>query len=153
MARFIVLDAGPLGLASQARGKRDADRCRAWLGLLDAAGARVVVPEIADYEVRRELLRSGASAGIGRLDQLISVLEFDPISTPAMRRAAEFWALIRRAGFPTAHAQALDADCILAAQATLLGSQGDTVTIASANIRHLTRFPGVDAQRWDAIAP
>jgi hypothetical protein len=44
VARFIVLDAGPIGLASQARGKRDADRCRAWLGLLGTAGARVVVP-------------------------------------------------------------------------------------------------------------
>ena len=106
MARFIVLDAGPLGLASQARGKPDADRCRVWLGDLAAAGARVVVPEIADYEIRRELLRAGAAMGIGRLDRLLGALEFDPISTPAMRRAAELWATVRRSGVPTAHPQA-----------------------------------------------
>jgi predicted nucleic acid-binding protein len=153
VARFIVLDAGPLGLASQASGKRDADRCRTWLGDLAAGGARVVVPEIADYEVRRELLRAGATMGIDRLDRLLSVLEFDPISTPAMRRAAELWAVVRRSGIPTAHPQALDADCILAAQVALLGGPGDVVTIASGNIRHLARFPGVDARPWETINP
>jgi len=153
VARFVLLDAGPLGLASQARGKPDADRCRAWLDALDAAGVRVVAPEIADYEVRRELLRAGATAGLRRLDRLIAVLEFDPISTPAMRKAAEFWATIRNAGLPTAHPMALDADCILAAQAALLGDPGDVVTIASANVGHLARFPGIDARLWETIGP
>jgi predicted nucleic acid-binding protein len=153
LARFIVLDAGPLGLASQAHGKPDADRCRAWLGDLAAAGARVVAPEIADYEVRRELHRAGATMGIGRLDRLVAVLEFDPISTPAMRRAAELWAAVRRSGVPTAHPQALDADCIPAAQAALLGGPGDVVTIASRNVRHLARFPGTNARPWESISP
>jgi predicted nucleic acid-binding protein len=152
MARFIVLDAGPLGLASKARRKPDADRCRAWLGVIAAAGARVVAPEIADYEVRRELLRVGATAGIARLDRLIAVLEYDPISTPAMRQAAELWATIRRTGVPTADPHALDADCILAAQASLLGGAGDFVTIATTNARHLSRFPGIDAREWELIS-
>jgi predicted nucleic acid-binding protein len=153
VARFIVLDAGPLGLASQARGKPDADRCRAWLAAVAGAGARVVAPEIADYEIRRELLRAGATMGIVRLDRLLGALEFDPISTPAMRRAAELWATVRQSGIPTADPQALDADCILAAQAALLGSAGDAVTIASRNIRHLARLPGTDARPWEAINP
>jgi hypothetical protein len=68
-----------------------------------------------------------------------------------MRQAAEFWAMIRRAGVPTAHPQALDSDCILAAQATLLGGGGDVVTIATRNIRHLTRFPGIDARHREEI--
>ena len=37
MARFVVLDTGPLGLASNARGKRDVDRCNAWLASLTVA--------------------------------------------------------------------------------------------------------------------
>lgn len=151
MARVIVLDAGPLGLASQRAGKPDADRCRAWVRALDAAGARVVVSEVADYEVRRELIRCGATAGVGRLDRLVAVLGYDPISTPVMRRAAEFWAAVRNAGVPTAPPQALDADCILAAQALLLGGPGDSVTVATTNARHLARFPGVDARQWDTI--
>ena len=68
MARIVVLDAGPLMLTSKPRGLAPADRCRAWIHALDAAGARVEVPEIADYEVRRELLRVGAPAALKRLD-------------------------------------------------------------------------------------
>lgn len=151
MARIIVLDAGPLGEASKPRGKPDADRCRDWIRAMDATGARVVVPEVADYEVRRELIRAGAVAGLGRLDRLVSALDYDPITTPAMRRAAELWAAVRNAGVPTAHPLALDADAVLAAQALLLGGPGDAVTVATTNARHITRFPGVDARPWELI--
>ena len=54
-----------------------------------------------------------------------------------MRLAAEFWSQVRRAGLPTADPQALDADCILAAQATLLGGPGDDIVIATTNVGHL----------------
>lgn len=151
MGRIVVLDAGPLGLASKPRGKPDRDRCRDWLRDLDAAGVRVVAPEIADYEVRRELLRVGAPAAVGRLDLLIGALDYDPITTDAMRRAAAFWALTRQAGLTTAHPQALDGDCILAGQASMLGGSGDLVTIATTNLRHFAGFPGVDAKVWDTI--
>jgi hypothetical protein len=49
----------------------------------------------------------------------------------------------------TAHPHALDADCILAGQAALLGSPSDVVTIATTNVRHFTAFPGIDAKVWD----
>ena len=52
----------------------------------------MVVPEIADYEVRREFIRARRTAGIARLDALISQLEYLAITTAAMRRAAEIWA-------------------------------------------------------------
>jgi len=55
--RLIFLDTGPLGLLSNPRGKPEADHCRQWAKDLLASGARLFVPEIADYEVRRELLR------------------------------------------------------------------------------------------------
>jgi predicted nucleic acid-binding protein len=151
VALVVVLDAGPLGLASKPRGKPNVARCRDWLRALDAAGVRVVVPEVADYEVRRELIRAGATAGLVRLELLESALDYDPITTPAMRRAAELWATVRNAGLPTAHPLALDADCVLAAQALLLGGPDDTVTIATTNARHLTRFPGVDARPWELV--
>ena len=63
MARIVVLDAGPLGLVSKPPGKLDADRCRVWVRALDARAVRIVVPEVADYEVRRELIRAGARPG------------------------------------------------------------------------------------------
>ena len=153
MARIVVLDAGPLMLTSKPRGLAPADRCRAWIHALDAAGARVEVPEIADYEVRRELLRVGAPAALKRLDLMESGLGYLELTTPAMRRAAELWALVRRGGVPTADPRALDADCILAAQASLLGGSGDVVTLATTNVGHLGRFPGIDAHPWETIAP
>ena len=48
-------------------------------------------------------------------------------------------------------ADALDADAILAGQAALAGQPGDTVTVATTNLAHLSRFPGIDAQAWDQI--
>jgi hypothetical protein len=152
VARIIVLDAGPLGIASKARGKPDGDRCRAWIQGLNALGASVVVPEIADYEVRRELVRVGAMSAVGWLEMLESTLEYDQITTPAMRLASDLWALVRQAGRPTADPHALDGDCILAAQTLVVGRPGDVVSIATTNPIHLSRFPGVDAQLWYTIA-
>jgi len=65
-----------------------------------------MLPEIADYEVRRELLRAGKVAGIGRLDELKSRLTYLPISTLVMLLAADFWAEARKRGRPTADPKA-----------------------------------------------
>ena len=73
------------------------------------------------------------------------------MSTDAIIKAAEFWALLRQSGIPTASPDSLDADAILAGQAALAGQLGDTVTIATTNLAHLKRFPGIDAQIWDQI--
>lgn len=70
-----------------------------------------------------------------------------------MLRAAEFWALVHNLGRPTAHPHALDGDAILAAQASLCGPAGDEVLIATTNVGHLARFPGIDARPWDRITP
>jgi len=62
----------------------------------------VLVPEIADYEVRRELLRANKKLGIQRLDTLKATIGYLPLTTAAMLKAAEFWAIARNAGHPTA---------------------------------------------------
>src|SRR5947209_1664150 len=106
----------------------------------------MVVPEIADYELRRELLRARIASGIGRLDRLKAQSFYLPIRTAAMLRAAEFWADVRQRGIPTASPDAQDADCILAGMAATAFDPGDTVTIATSNAIHLGRFPGLDAR-------
>jgi predicted nucleic acid-binding protein len=93
------------------------DQCRQWVEALLASGVRVVIPEIADYEVRRELLRAGRLHGVARLDQAKTTLEYLPLTTEAMLQAADLWAQARQQGQPTAPDLALDADVILAAQA------------------------------------
>jgi predicted nucleic acid-binding protein len=121
--------------------------CAHWLDQLVAGGTRVVLPEIVDYEVRRELLRAGRIRGLRRLDALCNTLEYLPITTLAMRQAAEFWAQARRQALPTAPDPALDADVILAAQAFTSGEPN--VVIATLNVGHLSRF--VPADLWTNI--
>lgn len=149
MTRAILLDAAPLGLLSAPPRKRDAQACSRWLAALIAAGIRVLVPEITDYEVRRELLRAGKKSSVARLDALAQATEYLPLTTTAMRRAAELWAQARQLGQPTAGDNTIDADMILAAQALTLGVPD--VVIATTNIGHLSRF--VPAERWQNIAP
>ena len=147
MSRTIVLDSGPLGLVTNPGGSKEAAACGQWLLNAAAGGATVMVPEIADYEVRRELLRARRTAGIARLDALIAQVEYLAITTSAMRQAATFWAEVRQQGRPTAADPALDGDVILAAQAATLGRAD--VIVATTNVRHLSRF--VPAELWSDI--
>jgi predicted nucleic acid-binding protein len=149
--RLIVVDTGTLGLLTHPRVRPDALACRQWAQNRLAAGARVIVPGIADYELRRELIRAGKTAGLRRLDTVRAGFEFDPITQDALDKAAELWAAVRSAGLSTAHPAALDGDAILAAQTILAANAGDVVTVATNNARHLSRFSGIDARPWQSI--
>jgi hypothetical protein len=154
MARLILLDSGPLGLIVRAPSRPQVVRCITWLKTISATGATVVIPEIAHYEVRRELLRIRAIGSLRRLEYYLDPsggLKHLTLTTDAIIIAAEFWAFLRQSGIPTASPDALDADAILAGQAALAGQPSDIVTIATTNLAHLRRFPGIDAQIWDQI--
>lgn len=85
-----------------------------------AAGHHLYVPEVIDYELRRELLRAGKTTSITRLDGLKTAFHYLPITTTAMLRAADLWAHSRLSGVPTGDPKKLDIDVILAAQALTL---------------------------------
>ncbi|AFY95461.1 hypothetical protein [Chamaesiphon minutus] len=102
MNRVIILDAGPLGLITNPKLSSESVACAQWLQAHIIAGSRAIVPEIADYEVRRELLRANKTKGISRLDDLAKSIEYLPITTTAMRQAAKLWAQARQQGQPTA---------------------------------------------------
>jgi predicted nucleic acid-binding protein len=150
MPQFIVLDSGPLGLILQELGYHQADQCREWLKRHLAAGTRVIVPEIVDYEIRRELLRLNKSGAVAKLD----AFEAPPgrylhLNTADLRVAAELWAQARQQGRPTADPHALDIDVILAAQALSVGVPPADFVVATTNVAHLARF--VPAQHWSRI--
>lgn len=149
MSQCVVLDSGPLGMVSNPRASTINLQCRQWLDMLLARGILVYVPEIADYEIRRELLRAAKTAGLRRLDRINSHLRYVPITTPMMRQAAVFWAQMRQHGQPTAADSALDGDVILAAQALSLVTPTDTVIVATTNVGHLARM--VPARLWHDI--
>jgi predicted nucleic acid-binding protein len=137
MSLTILLDAGPLGMIANPKSSPESEACTAWLTSVASNGADVVIPEIADYAVRRELLRAGKESGIGRLEALKGLLRYVPITTPVMLKAAEFWASARNMGRQSGTDASLDADMILAAQAAILAASADEAVIAITNVRHL----------------
>jgi predicted nucleic acid-binding protein len=152
LSLIIFLDTGPLGLATNPnKDNGEAIECTKWLISCLNAGARVCVPEICDYELRRELLRAHRTCALTRLDQLKHEVDYVPITTAMMRKAAEYWAEARNAHKPTAPKEALDGDVILAAQAALSAEAGDQVVIATENVGHLSMF--TQAKRWKEISP
>ena len=102
MNRVVLLDTGIIGLITNSKRSPESLACNCWLQTLIKAGIRVIFPEIADYEVRRELLRANKIKGIKHLDELANLIEYLPITTDAMRKAAWFWAQARQQGQPTA---------------------------------------------------
>jgi predicted nucleic acid-binding protein len=148
MSDAVVLDSTPLGILCHPRNPPQAMACRQWVDDLLAAGRRVIVPEIADYEVRRELIHRNSRIALTNLDRLGLRLEYLPLTTAAMRIAADLWAQARIAGHPTASNYSIDADVIVAAQAISLTVP---VIVATGNPAHLGRF--VSAELWSNIKP
>ena len=108
-----------------------------------------MLPEIADYELRRKLhhlMRKNprVRTGLDRLDPLAATLRYVPLSMSVMRMAAELWGEARAAGQPTAGDTELDGDVILAAQALAVDG-----TVVTTNPRHLGRFVAV--KDWETI--
>jgi hypothetical protein len=139
---IVLLDSGPLGILTNPKGPPVTVECQLWVESLLLKGYRVLLPEIADYEVRRELLRANKLAGIRRLNECkLRWLEYLPITTPTILKAAQLWATSRQTGMPTADTKELDGDVIV--------EGGEGVLIATTNVGHLSRF--VDACHWRDI--
>ena len=149
MSRVILLDSDPLGMVTNPKAKGIPLACQLWLKSLLRRGERFAIPEIADYEVRRELLRADLLGSLRRLDSLKQTLEYVPIQTNTILLAAELWAKARKTGQPTADAKALDGDVILSAQARLLCDETTEVIVATTNVAHLSRF--ITALDWRSI--
>ncbi|MFL5330494.1 MAG: PIN domain-containing protein [Gemmataceae bacterium] len=137
-----ILDAGPLGLLTH---DKPAHRVpmQNWVVQQIAGGSIIYVSEVADYEVRRELvrlIRAGKlpASRLNRLDQLARLCNYLPVSTAIWHRAADLWAEARLQGKPTAAAAALDADVLIAAQA-----QEVNASVVTNNAGHIGRWAPV----------
>jgi len=150
MNKLILLDTNILGMVTNPKNINPiCQQCKEWLDELPLKGYQVILPEIADYEVRRELIRAGKTSGIKRLDQLKQAITYLPITTDTMLLAANLWAEVRKTGKPTADPKSLDGDVILAAQAKIEELNGNQVIVATTNVKHLSLF--VDAREWQMI--
>ena len=145
MIRAVMLDSGPLGRLTHADYSRNREH-RAWLAALLDRSVSVFLPEIADYEVRRNLIVENLTGSLANLDALPSLVTYVPLTTADMRKAAELWAKSRKTGRSVGDPKELNADVILAAQAIRLGA-----IIATDNLGHLGQF--TEARLWTSIKP
>jgi predicted nucleic acid-binding protein len=155
MNTIILLDSTPVGLITNPRKNEQAQQCQLWFDRHIYEDDTFILPEIVDYEIRRELLRANKLAGLEKLDRLKSLIFYLPITTEVMLKAAELWAETRKKGKPTADSGSLDGDVILAAQALslqktlLLNNHENEVIIATSNKKHLSLF--IKAENWQEI--
>ncbi len=149
--KHILLDSSPLGTLSNPAQTPEVIAISAWAADCDDAGHTLYVPEVIDYEIRRELLRAGKSVGLAKLNALKMGLTYLPLTTDAMLLAADLWAQSRRRGQTTGDPKKLDIDVILAAQALLLPVPLPDLILATANVGHLSQF--VPAALWTSITP
>jgi predicted nucleic acid-binding protein len=138
----LLLDTAVLGEICHPRKYADV---RAWLergvGTHD-----FLLSEVADYELRRELLRIDSQRSLVRLDELTRELRYLPVTTATWRAAARLWAEQRKAGKVTASEAGLDGDVLIAAQAI-----AEDAVVVTPNTKHFGSL--VRALTWREVEP
>jgi predicted nucleic acid-binding protein len=153
MSLTVFLDAGPLGLITNPKRTQNSIAATQWAVDILTAGNRIVVPAIADYEVRRELIRARKTNGLRALDDwnMARPGRYLPLTDSALRLGAELWAEARMAGTSTADPKELDGDVLIAAQALDTGLSPAAFVIATVNVSHLRLF--APAELWTNVTP
>lgn len=147
---IVLLDSTPLGLLTHPANDREPLECKSWVKRLVSGGIQVAIPQIIDYESRRELIRAKKAKSVQQLDIAKQALPVAPINERVTIKAAQLWAWARNTGQQTAHDENIDIDVILAAQAiTLAEQEQDYVVIATGNVAHLSRY--TPAMLWREI--
>jgi predicted nucleic acid-binding protein len=136
----LLLDTSVLGWVCH---PRKHDDVRAWFrrAVLEH---EMLVSEVADYELRRELLRIGAARSLARLDEVGRELVYVPVTTATWRSAARLWAQLRQSGVANAPREALDPDVLIAVQAV-----AEEAAVVTSNVDHFKAV--VRAMKWEDV--
>lgn len=144
----ILLDTGILGKLCHPKKQQNRGVAEKLKKILEEGRIIVYLPEIADYELRRKLIhialkdKKDTTKSLDRLDMLVENLDYLPLNTSTLRKAAKLWAIARYKGTPTASKEALDGDVILAAQAKEVSG-----VVITYNRKHISYF--VQVEEWD----
>ena len=134
----LLLDTGVLGQICHPRKHHDV---RSWFRRA-VREHEFLISEVADYELRRELLRIDSRRSLARLDELARELRYLPTTTATWRAAARLWAAQRRAGFISG--EGLDGDLLIVAQA-----QEEAAAVVTFTEKHFESL--ADALSWTAV--
>jgi predicted nucleic acid-binding protein len=150
---LVLLDSNPLSMVTYAVVLPEIGECNEWLEGLLTKGVAVLVPEIIDYELRRELIRTNNRDSIELLNALAADIGYLRLNSDTYLIAAAMWAEVRGRGLETAPPQSIDIDCILAAQARQVSTIEDDVRIATVDVDDLSRYDTdrVTAMLWRNI--
>lgn len=151
----IVLDTGPLGGLTSPVDSRLSNEYKAWYVSLEDVGCYFYVPQIADYEVRRNLHLEGMNTSIIMLDEFIHA-EADRylrLTAEEIDLASQFWGQLRNAARGGSDEKALDGDVLIAAQARALEESDPftRVVVATGNVKHFRDI--AFAELWSDIRP
>jgi len=141
----VLIDSGPLGKLVN---PEQHPEVKDWLAFMKKRKILIRVPQICDYELRRELILQNFTKSIGRLDRFQQQNQFLPLSEDDFFEAAEIWAGLRKTGQPTSDDRGLDGDVILAAQAISQQQEFEQVIILTENERHIPRFQPWGIHTW-----
>ncbi len=145
----LLLDSNILACVVRPEVAENREVAQAMIAFLENPQFSILVPEVIDYELRRKLLHLGkhqhharkwAREALTLLNELVEV-GYVPLTTSAMRMAAELWARTRAEGRLRGTEDSLDVDVILAAQAKQV--RGQVVTMNERHFRGL-----VDVFDW-----
>jgi hypothetical protein len=94
MSKTVCLDTTPLGIVTNPKKPKITQEALQWVAKLVRAGHKIVVPAIADFELRRELVRAGNVDGVSSLDAFNQAKpdRYLPLTDTALRRGADLWA-------------------------------------------------------------
>ena len=153
MSLTVFLDAGPLGMITNPKKSPATTVIVQWAFDLEAAGHWLIVPAMADYEVRRELVRAEKAEGTACLNAFNSAVpgRFLSVTDEALLIGADLWARARNTGTTTADPKELNADVLIAGQALATGLPPSEFIIATLNVGHLALF--VPAELWPNVKP
>ena len=152
MIEVLLLDTGPLGMLMHPKANADIE---VWFrearkkGRSDTAAPYILIPEIADYELRRKLLHKDFHVSLKRLDVIKEELGYLPLNTSMMMQAAAYWADARKRHQPNAPPDALDGDVILIAQAKSIADRGMEPIVVTDNADDFEHYVAV--KRWAEI--
>lgn len=143
----VLLDQKPLSLATYPNAS-DRAEIETWIANLINAGVDVKVASVSEYELRRELIRSGKLESVKRLDEFIEAFGYVECSRSIWQSAAQTWADARNSYAKGSKDEKLDADKILCGHAL---EHCDKCIVATENLKHFT--PHVCAKPWRDITP
>lgn len=146
MSHLILLDSAPLGYLCN---PRNIEKTRFFKNKLKDLEVILYLPEIIDYELRRNLELEGFSKSINLLDQFRQRHQILWLESDDFLKAAELWSWCRKEGYATTENKGIDIDVILVSQALSQLRNFYKVIILTADIGDLSIFCELEINLWN----